>query len=119
MEVRMRASLLIGRSLALVLGMTAVAVAATPASSGASTPEASCPPPPDHLLVAPVGAAWIGSFEGVFDSDDGGPPVAVWSIEETLVGGPLGIDGLLSYEQPVCDAVLNGGIGDMYLVTTA
>jgi hypothetical protein len=82
-------------------------------------PESSCPPAPDRLLVPPVGAAWIGSFEGVFETDDGRPPFAVWSIAETLVGGPLGEDDQLFYTQPLCDAVLSGGIGDGYLVRTA
>jgi hypothetical protein len=59
-------------------------------------------------MRSPVGAAWIGTFRGLFESHDGGPPEALWSIEETLVGGPLGIDGLLSYVQPACDAILGG-----------
>lgn len=69
--------------------------------------------------MSPIGAAWIGEFEGIFEPDDDGPPSAIWSIEETLVGGPLGVGDLLSYEQPACDAVLNGGQATVYLVTTA
>ncbi len=115
----MRASLLGRLSLTLALGAMAGAMAASPVPSGPPVPEASCPPPPDHLLVAPVGAAWIGGFEGVFGSDDDGGPFAVWSIDEVLVGGPLGVDDMLSYAQPACDPVLTGGVGEPYLVTTS
>jgi hypothetical protein len=66
-----------------------------------------------------VGAAWIGALEGIFESEDGGLPTALLSVEETLVGGPLAVGDLLSYEQPACDAVLGGGSVDRYLVTTA
>lgn len=114
----MRRSLVVGLSLALALGAAAGAVAASPARQGSPMPDSSCPPPPDHLLVSPVGAAWIGEFEGVFEPRGGGAPSAIWAVEETLVGGPLGVGDLLSYEQPACDAVLGGGQG-RYLVTTA
>jgi hypothetical protein len=70
-------------------------------------------------MRSPVGAAWIGTFQGLFESHDGGPPEALWSIEEALVGGPVGIDGLLSYVQPACDAILGGGHENDYLVTTS
>lgn len=115
----MRASLLAKLSLTLALGATAGASAASPVPSGTSMPEPSCPPPPDRLLVAPVGAAWIGEFEGVFELGDGRPPQAIWAVEETLAGGPLAVGDLFSYGQPACDAVLGGGQVDRYLVTTA
>jgi hypothetical protein len=115
----MNANLLIAAPLVLALSSTATMLVASPSASGTLTPEPSCPPAVNHLLVAPVGAAWIGSFEGVFEPDDGRAPFAVWSISETLVGGPLGEDDSLVYAQPACDAVLSGGIGDDYLVTTA
>ncbi len=115
----MRTPSLLGIALTLIVGATTGAMPASPVPSGSPAPEASCPPPPDRLLVAPVGAAWVGGFEGIFESDGGGRPIAVWSVEEALVGGPLGSGDLLSYEQPECDAVLNGGQGDRYLVTTA
>ncbi len=118
-ERPMRASLLFGLSLTLALGAAAGASPASPVPSGTSMPEPSCPPPPDRLLVAPVGAAWIGEFEGVFELGDGRPPQAIWAVEETLVGGPLAVGDLLTYEQPACDAVLGGGQVDRYLVTTA
>jgi len=81
-------------------------------------PEASCPPPPDHLLVPPVGAAWIGSLDGIFEYPDW-PPRAVWSIEEVLIGAPAVTDGVLVYAQPGCDPILSGGFTTRFLVTTA
>ncbi len=114
----MRRLLLLGLSLPIVLGAASGASAASPVPSGSPKPEASCPPPPDRLMVSPVGAAWVGEFEGVFEGDDGRAR-AIWAVEETLVGGPLSVDDLLSYEQPACDAVLGGGQVDRYLVTTA
>jgi len=117
----MRTSLLARASLVIALMSSANAgYAASPAPSQvpAPSPEASCPPPADHLLVSPVGAAWIGSFEGVFDYPDG-PPRAVWSIDEVLTGEPPVTDAILVYEQPACDPIVSGASADRYLVTAA
>ena len=46
-------------------------------------------------MTSPVGAAWIGTFLGLFESHGGGPPEALWSIEETLVGGQAVMEGVM------------------------
>jgi len=118
----MHAGLRLGTYAVIVLTIgswaTAAAQTAAPESSPQPAAEASCPPASDHLLVPPVGAAWLGSFEGVFDYPDR-PDTAIWSIDEVLVGTIPVVDGQYTYPQPDCAAVLSGGNGNRFLVTTA
>jgi len=82
-------------------------------------PEATCAPSPGYLLVPPVGTAWIGSLQGTFDYGDGKGPTAVWAVDEILVGDLPADTDTLTYAQPACDAILEGGFGDRFLVSTA
>ena len=114
----MHAGLRSGTSAVIVLAVTALVSAVAQASAPPSpqpAAEATCPPAPDHLLVPPVGAAWIGGWEGVFEPPNG-PDIALWLIDEVLVGSIPVTDGQLTYAQPACDPMLTGGIGDRFLV---
>jgi len=103
----------------LAIAALLLAPGGTLAGSPGPSPEPTCGPAPDHLAVPPVGAAWIGAFEGVLPSVDGGPPVATWSIEEILAGAPPIVDGELRYTQPACDPIIDGHDENLYVVTTA
>src|SRR5262249_51150272 len=78
----------------------------------------SCPPESHRLVVAPVGAAWIGTMEGVFEPDDGGRPMASWTVDEVLAGSPDVADGQLTYLQPACDGIVLDH-ETRYVITTA
>jgi len=103
----------------LVTGALLLAYGGTLAGSPEPSPAPTCGPVPDHLTLPPVGAAWIGAFDGVFPSGSGGAAIASWTVDEVLAGEPPVIDGQLTYPQPACDAIIDSHDETRYVVTTS